>query len=91
MLILFTFLPFPLWLYRPDVCLYLSYSCANRENSFSLFVADVRMGSSKISPPALLSASLLYFTTQQHFPGSSGLVLSQHISVMVPFGLTGGP
>lgn len=67
---------FFLRLCRPDVCLYLFYSYANRENSFSLFVSDVRMGSSKISPPALLSASLLYFTTQQHFPGSSGLVLS---------------
>lgn len=82
---------FSLWLYCPGVCLSLFNSYANRENSFSLLVSDVRMGSSKISPPALLSASLLYFTTQQHSPGSSGLVLSQHISVMALFGPTDGP
>lgn len=49
------------------------------------------MGSSKISPPVFLSASLLYFTTLQHSLGSAGLVLSQHIFVMVSFRLTGGP
>lgn len=58
---------------------------------FSLFVSDVRMGSSKISPSALLSASLPYSTTQHHSPDSYGLVLSQHISVKVPFSLAGGP
>lgn len=45
----------------------------------------------KYPPAALLDASLLYFTTQQHSCSSSGLVLSQHISVKVPFSLTGSP
>lgn len=47
-------------------------SYANRDKS-SLFVSDVKMCSSKISPQALLSASLLYFTTQQHSRSSSAL------------------
>lgn len=57
------------------MCVCYFFGSKQTEKSPSLFfVSDVRMGSSKISPPALLSASLLYFTTQQHSPGSSGLV-----------------
>lgn len=41
-------------------------------------------------PRALLSASLLHFSAHQHSCSSPGLVLSQHISVRVPFGIAGG-
>lgn len=49
------------------------------------------MCSSKISPAAFLSASLLHFTTWQYFLSSSGFILSKHISVMMSLRLVFGP
>lgn len=60
-------------------------------NSFSLQFPDIRMASSKISPAAFLSASLLHFTTRQYFPSSFSFILSKHIFVTMMLRLVFGP